>query len=70
MFFTYPKKNFCFYITFILSSANTFNLDQSKDLSFGKELMTIKLILFSFNTGFQNLIPFSANENKANSLSL
>ena len=32
------KKNFCFLITLILSSANAFNLDQSKNLSFGKGL--------------------------------
>ena len=35
----YPsKKNFRFPVTFILSSANAFNLDLSKNLSFGKEL--------------------------------
>ena len=39
MFSIYPKKNFCFYVTFILLSANAFNLDQYKKLSFGKELI-------------------------------
>ena len=35
----YPSKtNFNFSATFNLSSANAFNLDQSKNLSFGKEL--------------------------------
>ena len=35
----YPLQNeFQFLITIILSSANAFNLDQSKNLSFGKEL--------------------------------
>ena len=32
------KTNFNFLITFILSSANVFNLDQLKNLSLGKEL--------------------------------
>ena len=38
MFSTLSKPNFNFLFTFILSSANTFNLGQSKILSFGKEL--------------------------------
>ena len=38
MFSTLPKSNFNFWFTFILSSANAFNFDQSKILSFGKEL--------------------------------
>ena len=38
MFSTLPKTNFNFSLPFILSSANAFNLDQSKILSFGKEL--------------------------------
>ena len=38
MFSTLPKPIFNTSFTFILSSANTFNLDQSKILSFGKEL--------------------------------
>ena len=38
MFPTFPKTNFNFSFTFILSSANAFNLDQSKILSFGKGL--------------------------------
>ena len=33
------KTNFNFSVTFILSSGNPLNLDQSKILSFGKELM-------------------------------
>ena len=39
MFSTLPKTNLIFSVTFILSSANAFNLDQSTILSFGKELM-------------------------------
>ena len=38
MFSTHSKKNFCFSGSFILLSAYAFNLDQSKKLSFGKEL--------------------------------
>ena len=37
MFSTLLKTNFNFSVTFILSSANAFNLNQSKNLSFGKE---------------------------------
>ena len=39
VFFTCPKTNFNFSPTFMLSSANAFNLDQYKNLSFSKELM-------------------------------
>ena len=49
----HPQKNFCFSVTFILSSANAFNLDQSKNLSFGKELSICyawKSILIHFDT--------------------
>ena len=38
MFSTLSKRNFYFSVTFILSSANPSNFDQSKILSFGKEL--------------------------------
>ena len=38
MFSTLPKTNFNFSVTFIVLSANTFNLDQSKILLFGKGL--------------------------------
>ena len=38
MFSTPPKTNFYFSVIFFLSSANAFNLDQSRILSFGKEL--------------------------------
>ena len=36
-FLPFPKQVSFFSVTFILSSANAFNLDQSKILSFGKE---------------------------------
>ena len=42
MFSTLSKTNFNFSPAFILSSANAFNLDQSKILSFGKELRVMK----------------------------
>ena len=35
-------KNFCMLVTFILSSANVSNLDQSENLSFGKELTSVE----------------------------
>ena len=38
MFSTLPKTNFNFSVAFNLSSANAFNLDQSKILLCGKEL--------------------------------
>ena len=47
MFSTLSKTNFSFSVTFTLSSANAVNLDQSKILSFGKELM-IKIRLSMF----------------------
>ena len=39
---TLSNTNFKFSITFILSSADSFNLDQSKILSFGKGLMYLR----------------------------
>ena len=41
MFSTLPKLIFNFELTFILSSANAFNLDESIILSFGKELFRV-----------------------------
>ena len=41
MFSTLPKIIFNFSVTFILLSANAFNLDQSKILSFGKVLSSL-----------------------------
>ena len=44
-FLPFPKENCKFSVTFIfLSSANAFNLDESKILSFGKELNTLQTI--------------------------
>ena len=47
MFSTHPKTNFNFSTTFNLSFGNAFNLDQSKILSFGKELNKYHTILTS-----------------------
>ena len=41
MFSTLPNTNFIFSLTFILSSANAFNLDKSKNLRFGKEISSL-----------------------------
>ena len=38
MFSTLPKTNFNFSFTFVLSSANTFNLEQPKKIPFGEDL--------------------------------
>ena len=43
MFSTLPKPNFYFSVTFIKSSANAFNLDQSKSFLFGRELIWLDL---------------------------
>ena len=45
---TLPKTDFSFLFTFILSSANGFNLDRSKNLLFGEEL-TLYHIIQTFN---------------------
>ena len=41
MFSTLPNTNFKFSAKSILSSANAFNLNQSKNLLFGKELNNV-----------------------------
>ena len=46
MFSTHLKEKFCFKVAVILSSANVFNLDQSKNLLFGKELILFYLDLY------------------------
>ena len=49
MFSIGPKTNFNFSVIFILSSASALNLDQFKNLSFGKELKNLKLVKGSAN---------------------
>ena len=46
MFSTRPKTNFKFSVTFIVLSATAFNFDQSKTLSFGKELILYQTTKF------------------------
>ena len=64
MFFTLPKTTFNISVTFVLLSANAFNLDQSKILMFGKELMTLRKIAFENiigkgeNAGNQHFLLF------------
>ena len=45
MFSPLPKTSFDFLFKFILSSANAFNMDQSKILSLGKELSHIYFVM-------------------------
>ena len=48
MFSTLHKTNFKFSVTFILSSANAFNLDQSKILLCGKDLSHVYFIICNY----------------------
>ena len=52
MFSTFSETNFKFSVTITLSSANTFNLDRSKILSFGTELK------WPYNIYIGNLLIF------------
>ena len=60
MFSAHPNTNFNFWITFILSSANAFNLDYSKILSFGKELKNYQTSRIHINL-LRLWKPFSAH---------
>ena len=48
VFSTLSRTNFNFTDTFILFSANAFNFEQSKNLSFGKELILNSIICFVY----------------------
>ena len=48
-FLRFPKQNFNFSVPLLLSSANALNLDQAKNLSFGKELITREFIVILLN---------------------
>ena len=64
MFSIQRKANLIFPVTCILSSANAFNLDQSKILSFGKELTQYNIILTFHDPGketFENIVGKRAN---------
>ena len=58
------KKNFCVKVSFILSSASAFNLDLSKNLSFGKELKHVNFSVHTADT-FYTLSIFNPFPNKA-----
>ena len=55
MFSTLPNRNFNFWVTFILSSANAFNLDQLKNLSFGIGLTLYQAINFYTGPNWKHL---------------
>ena len=60
MFSTLPETNFNFSVTFILLSANAFNLDQSKILLFGKELNNDCMAEYTvFNAAFNSILVIS-----------
>ena len=56
-----PKTNFNFSVTFILLSANAFNLDQSKILLFGEELKSLHLQDCSTLNDIENTVMQIAN---------
>ena len=69
MFSTLPKSNFNFWVTFILSSTNDFNLDQCKNLSFGTELKPKlityqKLMLIMWSTQTYERTDINKTQNK------
>ena len=45
-FYTFLRTNFKFSVIFIVLSASAFNLEQSKNLSFGKELTHYQMTNF------------------------
>ena len=60
----YPcRTNFRFSVTFILSSASAFNLDQSKNLSFGKELNIAEKITPAFDIAKKMTSVFDRTKN-------
>ena len=58
LFPTLPQTIFNFPVTFILSSASAFNLDQSKNLLFGKGLTSLTIL---FNQPFENIMRQGEN---------
>ena len=62
MFSTLPETNFNYSVTLNLSSANAFNLNQSKNLTLGKELnKIIKSFLKTLEQKNHNLTYFFHN---------
>ena len=62
-FLPFPKQGLLFYSNFFMSSANAFNLDQSKVLSFGKELTS-----FPFSPPSDNQSLFMSQGRRYNNL--
>ena len=62
MFSTLPKTNFNFSVTFILSPAYAFKLDQSEILLFGKEL-SVTQNLKSVSERVENIVEKEKGEN-------
>ena len=58
MFSSLPKTNFDSLVTFILSTTNSFNIDQFKILLFGKELTlhSIDTLTHERQTAFENIV--------------
>ena len=60
-FLSFLKQISIFLVTNIFSSANVFNLDQSENLSFGKELrrilFSLVVIMLAFHQGNEALNP-------------
>ena len=56
MFSIHPKPNVHFLLTFILPSGNTLNLDQTKILSFGKELTKFLMLLLAVLKLYHNVL--------------
>ena len=59
MFSTFPKTKFKFWVLFILLSARASNLDQSRILSFGKELLEDKVLCFKLETFANDKFKFA-----------
>ena len=66
-FLPFPNQISVFGILFILSSANAFDLDKSKILSFGKEskcTLTLYHTILTFNESFKNIVEKGENAGK------
>ena len=66
-FLPFPNQISIFGILFILSSANAFDLDKSKILSFGKEskcTLTLYHTILTFNESFKNIVEKGENAGK------
>ena len=55
-FSTHSIRDFCFNVTFILSSANALNLDQSQNWLFGKELNASVCMVLNLDQSNKNFV--------------